>query len=133
MDALPLLSHRCSPQPRRLHRLDRQMGAARALPFPRRHRLGPSETRPHRRPVPRCAAGEGAVPQARARRPDPWMTTDAEVEDAVTNAPDGTRAFLRSVAVARLGEDLVAASWDSLVLNAGDLGVVRLPMHEPLK
>ena len=27
----------------------------------------------------------------------------------------------------------MAASWDSLVLNAGDLGVVRLPMHEPLK
>ena len=61
------------------------------------------------------------------------MTTDAEVEAAVTNAPDGTRAFLRSVAVGRLGEDLVAASWDSLVLNAGDLGIVRLPMHEPLK
>src|SRR5699024_10136303 len=61
------------------------------------------------------------------------ISTDAEVEAAVTNAPDGTRAFLRSVAVARLGEDLVAASWDSLVLNAGDLGVVRLPMHEPLK
>ena len=61
------------------------------------------------------------------------MTTDAEVEAAVVNAPDGTRAFLRSVAVGRLGEDLVAASWDSLVLNAGDLGIVRLPMHEPLK
>ncbi len=61
------------------------------------------------------------------------MTTDAEVEAAVTNAPDGTRAFLRSVAVSRLGEDLVAASWDSLVLNAGAFGVVRLPMHEPLK
>ncbi|UVI34391.1 depupylase/deamidase Dop [Brevibacterium spongiae] len=61
------------------------------------------------------------------------MTTDAEVEAAVTNAPDGTRAFLRSVAVSRLGDDLVAASWDSLVLNAGELGIVRLPMHEPLK
>ena len=61
------------------------------------------------------------------------MTTDSEVEAAVTNAPDGTRAFLRSVAVSRLGEDLVAASWDSLVLNAGAFGVVRLPMHEPLK
>ncbi|SDS69035.1 proteasome accessory factor A [Brevibacterium siliguriense] len=61
------------------------------------------------------------------------MTTDAEVEAAVINAPDGTRAFLRSVAVSRLGEALVAASWDSLVLNAGAFGVVRLPMHEPLK
>ncbi|WP_209372715.1 depupylase/deamidase Dop [Brevibacterium renqingii] len=61
------------------------------------------------------------------------MTTDAEVEAAVTGAPDGTRAFLRSVAVNQLGEDLVAASWDSLVLNAGDFGIVRLPMREPLK
>jgi proteasome accessory factor PafA2 len=61
------------------------------------------------------------------------MTTDAEVEAAVVNAPDGTRAYLRSIAVSRLGDDLVAASWDSLVLNAGSMGIVRLPMNEPLK
>ena len=27
----------------------------------------------------------------------------------------------------------MAASWDSLVVNAESFGVVRLPMHEPLK
>ncbi|MCD1284868.1 MULTISPECIES: depupylase/deamidase Dop [unclassified Brevibacterium] len=61
------------------------------------------------------------------------LTTDAEVEAAVTAAPEGTRAYLRSLAITRFSADLVAASWDSLVLNAGDFGVVRLPMSEPLK
>lgn len=61
------------------------------------------------------------------------MTTDAEVEAAVLNPPDGTRAYLRAVAVTRLADELVAASWDSLVLDAGDYGIVRLPMSEPLK
>ncbi|MDN5772645.1 depupylase/deamidase Dop [Brevibacterium sp. BDJS002] len=61
------------------------------------------------------------------------LTTDDEVEKAVTSAPDGTRAYLRSLAVTRFSQSLVAASWDSLVLDAGDYGIVRLPMSEPLK
>lgn len=61
------------------------------------------------------------------------LSTDAEVEAAVTEPPDGTRAYLRGTAVTRLGDELIAASWDSLVLDAGDFGTVRLPMSEPLK
>ncbi|SMX65897.1 depupylase/deamidase Dop [Brevibacterium antiquum] len=61
------------------------------------------------------------------------LTTDGEVEKAVVSAPDGTRAYLRSLAVTRFSDSLVAASWDSLVLDAGEYGIVRLPMSEPLK
>ncbi|RBP64695.1 proteasome accessory factor A [Brevibacterium sanguinis] len=61
------------------------------------------------------------------------LTTGAEVERAVVTPPDGTRAYLRSLAVTRFSESLVAASWDSLVLDAGAFGTVRLPMSEPLK
>ncbi|MCI4010540.1 depupylase/deamidase Dop [Brevibacterium sp. ZH18] len=61
------------------------------------------------------------------------LTTDEEVEAAVLTAPNGTRAYLRSLAVTRFSDSLVAASWDSLVLDAGDYGIVRLPMSEPLK
>ncbi|GAA1868113.1 depupylase/deamidase Dop [Brevibacterium marinum] len=60
-------------------------------------------------------------------------TTDEEVAAAVRSAPDGTRAYLRSLAVTRFSDSLVAASWDSLVLDAGEYGIVRLPMGEPLK
>ncbi len=61
------------------------------------------------------------------------MTTDAEVDRAVVTPPEGTRAYLRSLAVTRFSDSLVAASWDSLVLDAGEYGTVRLPMSEPLK
>ncbi|WP_309130252.1 depupylase/deamidase Dop [Brevibacterium sp.] len=61
------------------------------------------------------------------------MTTDAEVERAVVTPPEGTRAYLRSLAVTRFSDSLIAASWDSLVLDAGAYGTVRLPMSEPLK
>lgn len=61
------------------------------------------------------------------------LTTDAEVEAAVVTPPEGTRAYLRSLAVTRFSGSLVAASWDSLVLDAGEYGLVRLPMSEPRK
>lgn len=61
------------------------------------------------------------------------LTTDAEVEAAVVTPPEGTRAYLRSLAVTRFSASLVAASWDSLVLDAGEYGLVRLPMSEPRK
>lgn len=61
------------------------------------------------------------------------LTTPEEVEAAVVTPPDGTRAYLRSVAVTRLSDSLIAASWDSLVFDAGEYGLVRLPMSEPRK
>lgn len=61
------------------------------------------------------------------------LSTEDEVLHAVENAPDGTRAYLRSLAVTRFSDSLVAASWDSLVIDAGELGMVRLPMSEPRK
>ena len=61
------------------------------------------------------------------------LTTDEEVKTAVGTPPNGTRAYLRSLAVTRFSDDLVAASWDSLVFNAGEYGIVRLPMSEPRK
>lgn len=61
------------------------------------------------------------------------LTTPEEVEAAVTTPPEGTRAYLRGLAVTRFSDALVAASWDSLVFDAGAAGLVRLPMSEPRK
>ena len=60
------------------------------------------------------------------------LTTDEEVERAMTTPPEDTRAYLRGTVVDRLREDLVAASWESIVMRRGD-SAVRIPMSEPLK
>lgn len=60
------------------------------------------------------------------------MTTDEEVAAAMTTPPADTRAYLRGTVVDRLGDDLVAASWESIVMRRGE-SAVRIPMSEPLK
>ena len=50
----------------------------------------------------------------------------------MTTPPEDTRAYLRGTVVDRLREDLVAASWESIVMRRGD-SAVRIPMSEPLK
>lgn len=60
------------------------------------------------------------------------ITTDAEVAAAVTSPPEDTRAWFRGECVRRFPQAVVAAGWDSVVLDVGDgRGLVRLPMPEP--
>ena len=60
------------------------------------------------------------------------MTTiadDAEVERAVTHAPESTRAYLRGGLLRRFSDDVVAASWDSAIVDVGD-EVVKLTISD---
>jgi proteasome accessory factor A len=59
------------------------------------------------------------------------LTTDDEVMAAVTEPPDGTRAYFRGTCLARFAEDIVAANWDSIVFDTGDSSLQRVPMLEP--
>jgi len=59
------------------------------------------------------------------------LTTDAEVERAVTRPPEDTRAWIRGRCIARFPEAVVAAGWDSLVLDTGGEALVRLPLSDP--
>ena len=61
------------------------------------------------------------------------LFTDEEVEWAVQHPPEGTRAFFRGECVARFGDALVAANWDSLVFDIGEASLRRVPMMEPLR
>ncbi|GAA4285539.1 depupylase/deamidase Dop [Brevibacterium daeguense] len=61
------------------------------------------------------------------------LTSPEEVEAAVTSPPEDTRAWLRGSVVAKFTEDLVAASWDSLILATGEESLIRVPMKYPLK
>lgn len=60
------------------------------------------------------------------------IDTDA-VMSAVTEPPVSTRAFFRGRVLARWPEAVVAANWDSLVLDVGADVLVRVPMDDPLR
>jgi proteasome accessory factor A len=59
------------------------------------------------------------------------VTDDAEVERAVSEPPDDTRAYFRGRCLSRFGADIVAANWDSMVFDLGDEPLRRVPMMEP--
>jgi proteasome accessory factor A len=58
-------------------------------------------------------------------------------EDAViagmTDPPDRTRAYFRGQCLSRWADSVVAANWDSLILDIGNDPLRRIPMMEPLK
>ncbi len=58
---------------------------------------------------------------------------DREVELAVANPPEDTRAYFRGSCVRRYPDALVAANWDSLVFDVGEETLKRVPMMEPLR
>lgn len=61
------------------------------------------------------------------------LFTEAEVEHAVNEPPARTRAYFRGKSVRKYGDSLVAANWDSLVFDAGEETLKRVPMMEPLR
>jgi proteasome accessory factor A len=61
------------------------------------------------------------------------LFSDQEINTAVTDPPESTRAYFRGECVSRFGEALVAANWDSLVFDVGEESLRRVPMMEPLR
>ena len=61
------------------------------------------------------------------------LTTDEEVQRAIMEPPDDTRAFFRGRCIAKYPDAIAAASWDSLILDTGRDALQRIPMREPLR
>jgi proteasome accessory factor A len=61
------------------------------------------------------------------------LVTDDEIEYAVMEPPEDTRAFFRGRCISRYPDAIAAASWDSVILDAGRETLQRVPMREPLK
>ncbi|MFN8036232.1 MAG: depupylase/deamidase Dop [Acidimicrobiia bacterium] len=61
------------------------------------------------------------------------MVDEADVMRAMTEPPASTRAYFRGTCLARWADSVVAANWDSLVLDVGSEPLRRIPMMEPLK
>jgi hypothetical protein len=61
------------------------------------------------------------------------ITTDEEVQLAMTEPPTDTRAYFRGKCLQRWADDIVAANWDSLVFDVGHEPLRRVPMMEPTR
>jgi proteasome accessory factor A len=61
------------------------------------------------------------------------LTTDAEVDAAIDEPPEDTRAYFRGRCISRYPDSIAAASWDSLIIDTGADALQRIPMREPLR
>ncbi len=62
------------------------------------------------------------------------LVDPTDVETAVTEPPTDTRAYFRGQCLARFGDQVSAASWDSLIFDLpGFPSLQRVPMLEPLR
>jgi proteasome accessory factor A len=75
---------------------------------------------------------KGLAQRLRARGRLEQLVDDAEVETAVHEPPDDTRAYFRGRCLAKYGRDVAAASWDSVIFDIpGRDSLQRVPMLEP--
>jgi Pup amidohydrolase len=61
------------------------------------------------------------------------LITEAEVQSAVANPPEDTRAYFRGRCLERYPTQVAAASWDSLIFDVGRESLQRVPTLEPLR
>ena len=61
------------------------------------------------------------------------LVQEAEVERAVTEPPEDTRAYFRGRCLSKYAAEVSAASWDSVIFDVGRETLQRVPTLEPLR
>jgi proteasome accessory factor A len=62
------------------------------------------------------------------------ITTDAEVDAAIEDPPEDTRAYFRGRCLRQYADSVAAASWDSVIFDVpGRESLQRVPTLEPLR
>ena len=61
------------------------------------------------------------------------LVDEADAEAATVDPPRDTRAYFRGRCLQRFPDNVVAANWDSLVLDVGADALRRVPMMEPMR
>jgi proteasome accessory factor A len=61
------------------------------------------------------------------------LVDEPDVKAAINDPPPSTRAYFRGRCLARWSDAVVAANWDSLILDVGADPLRRIPMMEPLR
>ncbi|MEN3299565.1 depupylase/deamidase Dop [Pseudonocardia sp.] len=61
------------------------------------------------------------------------LISEDQVENAIQNPPEDTRAYFRGRCLERYPSEVAAASWDSVIFDLGRESLVRIPTLEPLR
>jgi proteasome accessory factor A len=61
------------------------------------------------------------------------MVDEADVQRAIMDPPEDTRAYFRGRCIGKFPDAIAAASWDSLIIDTGAEALQRIPMREPLR
>jgi proteasome accessory factor A len=61
------------------------------------------------------------------------LVEETEVQRAVMEPPEDTRAYFRGRCIGKFPDAIAAASWDSLIIDTGAEALQRIPMREPLR
>jgi proteasome accessory factor A len=61
------------------------------------------------------------------------LVEEPDVTTAMTVPPPSTRAYFRGQCLEKWADAVVAANWDSLILDVGSDPLRRIPMMEPLR
>jgi proteasome accessory factor A len=61
------------------------------------------------------------------------LVEEPDVTTGMTEPPPSTRAYFRGECLAKWPDAVVAANWDSLILDVGSDPLRRIPMMEPLR
>jgi len=61
------------------------------------------------------------------------LVSEDDVQAAMHNPPEDTRAFFRGRCLERYPAEVAAASWDSVIFDLGRESLVRIPTLEPLR
>src|SRR2546426_6366902 len=61
------------------------------------------------------------------------IVLDEEVRQAETVAPFDTRAYFRAACVKKWPQEVYAASWTSVLFDAGNAVIKKVPLLEPLR
>jgi proteasome accessory factor A len=61
------------------------------------------------------------------------LIPEAEIERAVMEPPEATRAYFRGQCIRRYPDQIAAASWDSIIFDTGRDVLQRVPLREPLR
>jgi proteasome accessory factor A len=61
------------------------------------------------------------------------LVSEAEIDRAIRQPPEDTRAYFRGTCIRKYAEAIVAASWDSVIFDTGRDALQRVPMREPLR
>ncbi len=61
------------------------------------------------------------------------LVSESEVQHAMTNPPDDTRAYFRGRCLDKYRDQVAAAGWDSIIFDVGRDTLQRVPMMDPAR